>query len=173
MHVDADGRYALEVPRDSDTTLEITSPGQIPVRLQTVRLRADVQAPNVSTLSQTAFDDLSALGPGLSGSVLLVQVLTMGTCDLGGAHLRTTPETGTTIYAGSDGQPDPTLTSMSSGVPIAYIVDVSGTVTPSVTNITPPCAPLEFPVVTPSITYQGPITTADQTAALVYLFAMP
>jgi hypothetical protein len=172
QHVDAEGEYLLRVPQNVPLTLELSAPGRIPLRTQMIRVRADFDVRALSVFDPARYDEISALGPAPSGALFLVEVLTMNSCNLDGAHITVTPDSGTVVYAGPTGEPDPALTSLTTAVPVAYVVDVTGTVTLGLRDIVPPCEPLSFPVVATRLTYEGPVVTADRTVVFYTLYAL-
>jgi hypothetical protein len=170
--VDSSGSFTLQVPSMIPITLAITTPGRPAVFEQPVILYGDVIGIHFGQYTQSEYDYIESFATRPAGTgIFFITVLTMGECNLAGAHLDTVPASGTVVYMEPNQEPNGTYTSIQPNASGGYIIGVSGTTTPRISEVPAPCEQVAFPVTaTTAITFLGPVAAQDGGLHVLNLF---
>jgi hypothetical protein len=158
----SDGTFSLSVPAQAPLTTLITAPGFVETVTQTVVFTADSSGASFRMATTAQYEYLKSFGNVPVGAgVMRVDVITDGSCAYAGAHLGTTPASGTTVYMQPDQLPNASYTALQPSAPGAFVIGVSGTVVPVITDVPSPCAQVAWPVDQMGVSIVGPITIRD------------
>lgn len=153
------GTFVLIVPAETPLTPHFKAKDQVPTVAQTAVFHGPTSGASFRMATPAQYAFISSFGSLPNGSgILRLDVTWMGQCNVVGAHLGTTPASGTVVYAQSDQLPNASYTEIQPQAPGGYVIGASGTVTPFINDVQSPCAQTPWPVNLGSLTVLGPMT---------------
>jgi hypothetical protein len=154
---DGSGHFTLQVPAETPLTLLVQAAGQVDTMEQTAIFHQDTTGQTVLMANPSQYAYLAGFGSTPAGSGIFFVQVYPGACTITGAHLGTTPSSGTMVYAMSNELPNGSYTSIQPNAPGGYLIGASGDVTPWIQDVPAPCAMRPFPVDLGTLSVLGPI----------------